>query len=127
MSNQNLKVIVSSHDKKVDEAHNALARLFRIVLRDLDIDLEQMHTLINRYVKRENAKVADPNLKSSLKTNLIAALSNKHISFKFFEKFAKILDPDSVTFSVTFHWKNGTSSTHSVDMEFVDDDLNQGR
>lgn len=120
MSNQRLKKIVESKDKDVHLANNALARLFRQILYDLDFDLPTFTRMLDDYVIRENAK-RPKTFKSSLKTNLIASLSSAQMSFKYFERFLAILRPKSVTFKVSITWRHNEVTEHEVKMDIVND------
>lgn len=98
---------------------NFLARLFRVVLYDLDIDSQTFHMLLADYVKKENAQKLAAAEKSSLKTNLVAFFVKPKMSYKTFERFIKMLNPRKVKFTVSFTWKDGTITSHDVEVDVV--------
>lgn len=118
MSNNNLKNLLNANNKAVNRGNNALSRLMRQILEDLDIDSPTFYDLINDYVKKENKRLG-PEAKSSLKTNIIAALSSSRLSFKFFERFINIIGPEEVEITVKFKWATGHETKHSVVMDVV--------
>ena len=56
MSNNNLKNLLNANNKAVNRGNNALSRLMRQILEDLDIDSPTFYDLINDYVKKENKR-----------------------------------------------------------------------
>lgn len=121
MSKQDLKIILDDPNKRIDSASNALARLSRLVLSDLDIDNQTFVNMIDNYVKRHSGTNAGEQ-KSSFKSNLIDALTNSQISFKTFERFIGILNPKQVKFTIELTWRNGTKTEHGLKVDIVNED-----
>lgn len=121
MSNQNLKRMVEADDKEMYKANNALARLIRTIISDLDIDYPQISNAIDTYVEKENSK-RPRHEKSSVKSNLVGAITSSSVSFKYFTRFLSVLKPKKVVFTVKLVWDDrGHESTHQVTMDMVDD------
>lgn len=119
MSNENLKNILNAPDKQMLNTTNFLARLFRVVLYDLDIDSQTFHMLLADYVKKENAQKVAAAEKSSLKTNLVAFFVKPKMTNKTFERFIKMLNPRKVKFTVTFTWLDGSETSHDVGLDVI--------
>lgn len=87
---------------------------------DLDIDTQTFHQLLGKYVKKENAQKLAVAEKSSLKTNLVAFMVKPKMTHKTFERFVKMLNPKQVRFTVTFTWRDGSETSHDVDIDVID-------
>lgn len=118
MSNEKLRRIIDSHDKAITETRNTLSRLTRLILMDTDVDAEAFDMLLNRYVKKLNEQRGETN--SSVKTNFTSALCSPTLTWKYFERFLKVLNPAKVKVTVDITWRNKQTTSHAVDIEFAD-------
>lgn len=118
MSNEKLRQIIDSHDKAIDLTKNTLSRLTRLILMDTDIDAETFDLLLNRYVRQLNEARGETN--SSVKTNFTSALCSPTLTWKYFERFLSVLNPVKVKVSVDITWRDKSTTTHSVDVEFAE-------
>jgi hypothetical protein len=111
--------ILSEKDKGVGTARNALARLFRQILRDLDIDPNRWHRLMVRYLMDPRNKIpANGKDKSSARGNLNKELRRDRMTWKVFnDKAIPFLNPVEVEFEVRMTWANGRKTVHRVVMD----------
>lgn len=121
MSSKDLQEILSSPDKNLGETTNALARLYRTILRDHNVGYDQLSTSITRYLTREQTEGSRSREDQSRdKGNLIKELTGTSFTFKNFVKGLRVLNPVSAELSITLKWKRGVESHHSIVMNMQD-------
>ena len=121
MSNKDLQEILSSPDKNIAETTNALARLFRLVLRDHGVGYDQFNRSITNYLNREQqAAERSKKEQSREKGNLVKELSGNSFTFKNFTKGLRVLNPISAELSLTLKWRRNQESVHTIVMNIQD-------
>lgn len=120
MSNEKLRNIIESHDKQIDTTKNVLSRLSRLILMDIDVDAQTFDVMLNRYIRKLAEERGEYN--TSIKTNFTSALCSPTLTWKYFERFLKVLDPRKIRVTIDLTWKDGSTTTHSMDVNFVNQD-----
>lgn len=121
---KSLKEIVADTDKQITQSRNPLARLYRTILLEKDIN----HNTIDHYL---NQYLDDPALgiprnskdRSSERGNLLKQLGKPTISWKIFTKGLRLLRPRHVRITLTFTDQRGVVTNHYIDLEGTDDQL----
>lgn len=117
MSNKVLQDMLADPEKKTNETNNGLARLFRGILYDLNVDWGRLNRDINRYFDRQQLEV-----KRSVKEqtrergNLIKELCGDALTWKNFVKGIQVLNPVSMELQVTLKWRKGIETVHKVNL-----------
>lgn len=114
--NKMLSRIFDTADKRVKETNHLLARLYRQILQDLNVTPLEWDKLINRYYRSPYSKVKK-NARdiASDKNNFNRAMAKDKVSWNNFFKAICILSPEWIRIEVTFGWRNGKSTSHSVE------------
>ena len=121
MSNKDLQEMLSSPDKHVSETTNALARLFRTILKDHNVGYDQFSKSITGYLNREQTSAPRSKKDQSReKGNLVKELSGSSFTFKNFTKGLRVLNPVTAELHLTLKWRRGQVSTHSIVMNIQD-------
>ena len=121
MSNKDLQDILSKSDKQISKTTNALARLYRTVLKDHLVGYDQFSKSINGYLTREQTNAPRSKKDQSReKGNLVKELSQNSFTFKNFTKGLRVLNPITAELTITLKWRRGISSSHSVIMNIQD-------
>lgn len=121
MSNKELQNIMSSPDKRLGETNNALARLFRTILKDHQVGYDQFSKSITNYLNREQMNAPRSKKDQSReKGNLVKELSGNSLTFKNFIKGLRVLNPVSAELSITLKWKRGAETVHHIVMNIQD-------
>ena len=101
--------------KKVSEVTNSLAALFRIILMDKEIKIPEWNKLVNAYLDNpQNDVKKNGKDRSSARGNLQKEVFRNSITFKVFRKALLVLNPKSITLTVTLEWRNGVKTIHST-------------
>lgn len=113
--------MLSSPDKHVSETTNALARLFRTILKDHNVGYDQFSKSITGYLNREQTSAPRSKKDQSReKGNLVKELSGSSFTFKNFTKGLRVLNPVTAELHLTLKWRRGQVSTHSIVMNIQD-------
>ena len=103
--------------KQVSEATNSLAALFRIILTDRKLELDQWLKLVNQYLDNpENEVKRNGKDRSSARGNLQKEVFRNSMTFKVFRKALLVLNPKNITLTISLEWQNGTVTHHSTMM-----------
>lgn len=121
------KDIIETPDKGVSAAKGVLAKLFRTILRDLDIRGPEWEKKITQALD-DPAGSMPKNSKdrSTLKGNLNKMLKADRLTWKNFQKGLRLLAPKFVKFEVHLTWPNGKTTVHTVSQQlgnFTQEDL----
>ena len=112
---------MSSPDKRLGETNNALARLFRTILKDHQVGYDQFSKSITNYLNREQMNAPRSKKDQSReKGNLVKELSGNSLTFKNFIKGLRVLNPVSAELTVTLKWRRGAETVHSIVMNIQD-------
>lgn len=109
--------VCNAPDKKIDEAENTLARVFRRVLLENAVNES---IFMDRLEKWLNVKcpVGD-HRRSTMSGNISKALMDTEMTWKVLMEGIRILKPMAFSITFTFHWPNG--KVNSITEYFSDD------
>lgn len=124
MSSESLRSIMNSADKRIGETKNVLSRMCRLILSDLDVDAQTFDRKLNHYIHKLSEERGESN--SSVKTNFTSALCKPSLSWKYFERFIKVLNPKSVRVIVEIDWHDDSTTIHKVPMSYHVDETQTG-
>lgn len=112
-----LKRLLDSPDKKVKEAENALANLFRKIVGDHHISTLKWDFLVTRYLRSSLSRTAK-NAKDigQDKNNLNRALAKNAITYNNFIKALMIMGPSTIKITITMDWKNNKTTVNEVEI-----------
>lgn len=112
---------MSSPDKRLSETNNALARLFRTILKDHQVGYDQFSKSITNYLNREQMSIERSKKEQSReKGNLVKELSGNSLTFKNFIKGLRVLNPISAELQITLKWRRNIETTHTIMMNIQD-------
>ena len=124
VSNKNLQHIIDKQDKAINESTNILARLFRTILRDLNIPYSSLVHSIDLYLDKQQLAVKRSTKEQTReKGNLVKELGNNSLTIKNFVKGLQVLNPVSVEFQVSLKWRRGQITVHRVELNMRDGGL----
>lgn len=122
MSSKHLQDILESTDKKIGHATNPLARLWRTILYENNIQHGAFDSAITRYLERlEEKNIRSKKEQSREKGNLVKELSGNSLTFKNFVKGLQVLNPKKVRITVDIEWMRGRTTVHHVDLDLLND------
>lgn len=115
-----LRKLLDTPDKRVKEAKNALANLFRRISADLGVGSIKWDQKVMRYLNSplsrtpKNAKDIGQD-----KNNLNRALAKDQLTYNNFIKFLMILGPKRIKITISMEWKNEETTVHEVAIDNV--------
>lgn len=117
MSNKNLQDMLVDPDKKVNESTNILAKLFRTVLYDLNVDYGQLNRNIIAYLDKQQLSVKKSVKEQTReKGNLVKELSSNSLTWNNFVKGLQVINPVSAEIRLTLRWRRGRETIHTVNV-----------
>lgn len=117
MSNKNLQEMLVDPDKKVHESTNILAKLFRTVLYDLNVDYSQLNRNIIAYLDKQQLSVKKSTKEQTReKGNLVKELSSNSLTWNNFVKGLQVINPISAEIRLTLRWRRGRETIHTVNI-----------
>lgn len=122
---KDLTQIVRSPTKEVSQAKGALTKLWRLILKDVDLDVETLHRLLNKYLDDpENGATDDSVKRSYIRQNFVNALASNYMTWKTFRRALVLLTPLDVEISASIRWtkKFSTISSIKLNVSNVEDD-----
>tara|TARA_B100000700_G_scaffold208593_1_gene229243 strand:- start:1673 stop:2356 length:684 start_codon:yes stop_codon:yes gene_type:complete len=97
--------ILSLDDKGVSQAVSTAAKLFRMILLDLNISPMQWDRMLREYLKKPISGVANDRSKlSSQRSNFNRNLSRPRITWRKFREGIDILNPVKVNYELDLEW-----------------------
>lgn len=118
MAKNKLTRILTSPDREIRNTHGAngaLARLFRVILLDLNIGPSRFGSLLQDYILDPRNGVANNKQdQTSARGNLTKEFARPQMTWKVFCKALKFLQILRIEFSVTAHWRHGNPTVHST-------------
>ena len=103
--------------KKVNEATNTLAALFRIILTDRKTGIDGWLKMVNQYLDHPDNEVKrNGKDRSSARGNLQKEVFRNSMTFKVFRKALLVLNPKNITLTISLEWRDGTTTHHSAMM-----------
>ena len=117
MSNKVLQDLLSDPEKKTNETNNGLARLFRTILYDLNVEWSRLNRDIGRYFDRQQHEV-QRSTKEQIRErgNLVKELCGDALTWKNFVKGIQVLNPLSMEIQITLKWRKGIETVHTVNI-----------
>lgn len=112
---KDLKRIMDSSNKKINESVNILDNLFRQLLMDLNITAVPWNKLVSRYYKSRYQK-SPKSAKdlSSDRNNFNRALAKGGITWNNFIRACRIMGAVRIDVSIVMHWRNNTKTVHTI-------------
>lgn len=123
---KSLKEIVSDSDKQVTKSRNPLAKLYRKILLERNVNHSSIDHYLNQYL--DDPRMGIPRNskdRSSERGNLLKQLGKSSISWKIFVKGLRLLRPKHIKLIVEFTDQRGETSIHYVDIEGFDDEIEE--
>lgn len=116
-SNQNKRSLLESRDKGVDTAQNPPARLWRLLLKQLNMHPWRWTQLLDQYLANpRNGIPNNPRDRSSARGNLNKELFKPKLTFTTLLRGLTLLSPRKVKFELHCTWDNGATTVTSVDV-----------
>lgn len=117
MSNKVLQDILSDAEKKTNETTNGLARLYRGILYDLNVDWPRLNRDITRFLDRQQTEVERSSKEQTRERgNLVKELCGDALTWKNFVKGIQVLNPVSMEIQVTLKWRRGIETIHKTNL-----------
>lgn len=114
-SSDDLHKFFTSPDKQAKQAKGVLSRLFRLILRDLDVNWSFFNKLMKRYLDDPRNGVANNSKdRSSHRGNLTKELRRPKMTWNVFMKGIRFLGPKWCTLTIDLGWASGRVSRHSI-------------
>lgn len=123
--------MLSAPDKRINEAEDDLTYLWRSILRSRRINEQGFNDGLNAWLTRNiSAGNIEPSKRSSIRGNVIRALSETTMTWKTFQRGLSILRVEAVRLQVDCHFPFGVVDKHEIysdsrsfdDYEGTDDD-----
>lgn len=115
--NDQPREILNEPDKGMNRATSVLARLFRRILFENQIDVLKWSYLMDRYLDDpRNGIPKNGKDRSSARGNLNKELRRETMTWKVFRKALQFLGPTSIRFEIHLTWPNKKITTHHLDM-----------
>lgn len=112
---RNFRDMLEAPDKRIGDAKNILARLFRGILMEHGIMPSQWDAMVDRYFRSRLSRTPkDSKAINQDKYNFIRALEKDKLSIGRFETAINILGAESVEFMLTMNWRGKAPSKHKV-------------
>lgn len=113
--------ILNDDKKGVEQTIGVLARLFRQILYDLNIDTYKWSRHMQEYLDDpRNGIPRNSKDRSSARGNLNKELRRPKMTWKVFRKALMFLGPLEATFIVRLKWRTGRTTEHSVKLVTAD-------
>lgn len=115
--NHNKRDLMEDPEKGVSQATNPLAKLWRLMLRELKVNPWRWKQLMELHVEDPRSGVpSTPKDRSSARGNLNKELRKPKITWGTFVKGVLLLNPVKVRFETHMTWSNGKTTVHGVDV-----------
>lgn len=100
--------LLSLHDKGIEEAKNAPARLLRSIFLELNMNPLAWDNAMREYLHHPRSGVPDnPTKRSSERSNLNRALSKNRVTWRQFRKALRVMNPREVHYTFHLTWDDG--------------------
>lgn len=107
--------ILQQTDRGVDAAEGVLARLFRQILFDVNVNIYKWDSLMVKYLNNPiNGVPQNGKDRSSARGNLNKELRRPSMTWKVFRKGLRFLNPKGIRFEVHLEWDSKKKTVHSV-------------
>lgn len=112
-----LNDMLSSPTKGVEEASGVLARLFRLILMDLNISHMGLNSLMIRWLEDPRNGIANNGKsRSSERGNMIKEMTRGDMTWKVFVKCIRFLAPIEMRFEVHLKWSAKKTTVHGINL-----------
>lgn len=107
--------LLKKTDKGISTSVGILSKVFRTILKDLNIGPEQWIRLMSHYLENPINRVPNNSRgRSSTRGNLNKELTKTNMTWGNFEKGIRFIDAERVEFIVKITDKKGVTSIHNV-------------
>lgn len=121
---KSLKEVVVDTDKQISRSRNPLAKMYRTILLDLAINHSSIDHYLNQYLDDPRLRIPKNSKdRSSERGNLLKQLGKDSLSWKIFTKGLRLLRPKHIKFTIEFTNQRGETTSHSIDLEGIEDDI----
>lgn len=118
MASEEITEILTSPDKKVGDAKDALSKLFRIIMADTNLTGYRWDALMTRYLDDPyNHVPKNAKDRSVERGNLNKHLKRPTMTWKVFMKALRFLAPIKIRFEVHLTWANKRTTIHHLDIK----------
>lgn len=115
--NEKKTTILDDPQGAVTAAKSFLARLWRIILRDIGMNAARWNVNMERFLRDPANKIPDTNVaRANKRGNLNKDLSSDDLTWRSFEENIRWLNPKRSEFIVRLTWDNGVTTEHSLTM-----------
>jgi hypothetical protein len=119
--NQDLEDILKASDKKVKFAVGPLAKLYRQILADINMNSTKMNDLIRKWLDDPRNNIPkDKKMQSSERGNRVKEMAREDMTWRVFLRNLRILSPVKVELQVRMHWQWGRITAHTIDIHMSD-------
>ena len=128
-----LTELMESRDKGARFADNVLTRAFRDMLKELGINMEELHVLMevylrdpSRQIETNGEKTIDPNKLANDRGNLKKEIEKNEFTIKVFMKLMRMLRLKEFSMTFNAEWydgqtlNNGKGLTYNIDLDLED-------
>lgn len=120
MSSENLDDMLSSTDKGAEKATGALSRLFREILKDINIQPMAWSSLMERFLDDPRNRIPrNGKDRSSARGNMNKELCRPTMTWKVFRKGLQFLGATSVRFEVHATWPNRSKTVTGINIQLA--------
>lgn len=110
-----LSKMLGAPDKRINEAEDDLAYLWRSILRSRRVTEDGFNDGLNAWLTRNiSSGNIKPNKRSSIRGNVIRALSETTMTWKTFQRGLSILRVEAVRLQVDAHFPFGIVDKHEI-------------
>lgn len=114
---KNMPDIFTDRDRAIRSTEDLLSKLWRIILRDKNIESIAWNNLMEQYLNDPRLKIPFTSLaRSSARGNLNKELRGTPMTWKVFEKGIGFLRPVKAEFVVRLRWADRTVTEHAISM-----------
>jgi len=115
-SSLKIRRLINSRDKGSGQTSNVIAKLFRVILIELDITLDKFTILKSKWLNDPNNHIRNTRTaKSTASSNLVKDIIKDTMSIDVFLKMMSLLKVESISFSVSIKRKGHLRPTeHTV-------------
>jgi len=121
---KDLERMIDAEDKNVHEARGVLAKFYRVILKDMNINLMQYNRQLLKWLDDPRNEIPkDGRTRSFRRGNLVKAVTASDMTWKTFLKGLIIFNPVYIKLDLEMGFQRGKRTHHSIKVNFTDADL----
>lgn len=102
---EDMRSLLAKTDKGVSEAENGPAKLFRLILLDLNVNILTWDRMMREYLTSRRSGIANnPTKRSSERSNLNRALAAPTVSWNQLRKALNVINPEKIVLHLDMTW-----------------------